>query len=234
MSELTIREMGQDEDFSAWFSELLEQEDATTGSPGGMEEHYLILSNEIGDWIGGLRVLAPGWSGPSGGRGSPAAGAASGPRPPADGGVRGASGRGGRARGRVLDRRRAVGRLLGALGWRRIFQRAAVASRRRLVLDLAQERVALEAVAHALRRRRRAAEALVKRRALPEPLERGPRPPPRSDRQAQMVLGVDPVDAQLEAAAQRGDRLLVRPCAPHASATSRRLRWPRPPFPTRR
>ena len=31
MSELTIREMGQDEDFSAWFSELLEQEDATTG-----------------------------------------------------------------------------------------------------------------------------------------------------------------------------------------------------------
>ena len=55
MSELTIREMGQDEDFSAWFSELLEQEDATTGSAGGMEEHYLILSNEIGDWIGGLR-----------------------------------------------------------------------------------------------------------------------------------------------------------------------------------
>ena len=55
MSELTIREMGQDEDFSAWFSELLEQEDATTGSAGGMDEHYLILSNEIGDWIGGLR-----------------------------------------------------------------------------------------------------------------------------------------------------------------------------------
>jgi ribosomal protein S18 acetylase RimI-like enzyme len=55
MSELTIREMGQDEDFSAWFSELLEQEDATTGSVGTIDEHYLILSNEIGDWIGGLR-----------------------------------------------------------------------------------------------------------------------------------------------------------------------------------
>ena len=55
MSELTIREMGQDEDFSAWFSELLEQEDATTGSAGAIDEHYLILSNEIGDWIGGLR-----------------------------------------------------------------------------------------------------------------------------------------------------------------------------------
>ena len=27
MSELTIREMGQDEDFSAWFSELLDQEE---------------------------------------------------------------------------------------------------------------------------------------------------------------------------------------------------------------
>jgi ribosomal protein S18 acetylase RimI-like enzyme len=48
MSELTIREMGQDEDFSAWFSELLEQEDATTGSAGAIDEHYLILSNEIG------------------------------------------------------------------------------------------------------------------------------------------------------------------------------------------
>src|SRR5215210_4329147 len=55
MSELTIREMGQDEDFSAWFSELLEQEDATAGSVGALDEHYLILSNEIGDWIGGLR-----------------------------------------------------------------------------------------------------------------------------------------------------------------------------------
>jgi GNAT superfamily N-acetyltransferase len=54
MSELTIREMGQDEDFSAWFSELLEQEEGLTGS-GALDEHYLILSNEIGDWVGGLR-----------------------------------------------------------------------------------------------------------------------------------------------------------------------------------
>jgi GNAT superfamily N-acetyltransferase len=56
MSELTIREMGQDEDFSAWFSELLDLEgDETVGAPGALDEHYLILSNEIGDWIGGLR-----------------------------------------------------------------------------------------------------------------------------------------------------------------------------------
>ena len=54
MSELTIREMGQDEDFSAWFSELLEQEEGIN-SAGAIDEHYLILSNEIGDWIGGLR-----------------------------------------------------------------------------------------------------------------------------------------------------------------------------------
>ena len=55
MSELTIREMGQDEDFSAWFSELLEQEGDPTAASGALDEHYLILSNEIGDWIGGLR-----------------------------------------------------------------------------------------------------------------------------------------------------------------------------------
>jgi GNAT superfamily N-acetyltransferase len=55
MSELTIREMGQDEDFAAWFSELLEQEDDPAVWTGGLDEHYLILSNEIGDWVGGLR-----------------------------------------------------------------------------------------------------------------------------------------------------------------------------------
>jgi GNAT superfamily N-acetyltransferase len=55
MSELTIREMEQDEDFAAWFSELLEQEEDPSRLAGTLDEHYLILSNEIGDWIGGLR-----------------------------------------------------------------------------------------------------------------------------------------------------------------------------------
>ena len=55
MNELTIREMGQDEDFAAWFSELLDQEEDPSGWTGALDEHYLILSNEIGDWIGGLR-----------------------------------------------------------------------------------------------------------------------------------------------------------------------------------
>ena len=59
MSEPTIREMEQDEDFAAWYSELLEQEDDPTGT-GGSEEHYLILSNEIGDWVGGLRYWVRG------------------------------------------------------------------------------------------------------------------------------------------------------------------------------
>lgn len=55
MSELTIREMEQDEDFAAWYSELLELEEDPQGFSGPLDERYLILSNEIGDWIGGLR-----------------------------------------------------------------------------------------------------------------------------------------------------------------------------------
>jgi GNAT superfamily N-acetyltransferase len=55
MSELSIREMEQDGDFAAWYSELLEQEEEEGGWSGTVENRYLILSNEIGDWIGGLR-----------------------------------------------------------------------------------------------------------------------------------------------------------------------------------
>ena len=55
MSELTIREMEQDGDFAAWYSELLELEHDAGGLSGPVDERYLILSNEIGDWIGGLR-----------------------------------------------------------------------------------------------------------------------------------------------------------------------------------
>jgi GNAT superfamily N-acetyltransferase len=64
MGELTIREMGQDEDFSNWFSELLEREAAELGETSGGEavlsERYLVLSNEIGDWVGGLRFYLRG------------------------------------------------------------------------------------------------------------------------------------------------------------------------------
>jgi GNAT superfamily N-acetyltransferase len=55
MSELTIRDMEQDEDFASWFSEILEMEEDPGGWSSTLDERYLILSNEIGDWIGGLR-----------------------------------------------------------------------------------------------------------------------------------------------------------------------------------
>ena len=55
MGELIIREMEQDGDFAAWYSELIEQEEEAAGRTGSVDERYLILSNEIGDWIGGLR-----------------------------------------------------------------------------------------------------------------------------------------------------------------------------------
>jgi GNAT superfamily N-acetyltransferase len=55
MGELTIREMGQNEDFSAWYWEHLEEEFAQAGASDDVDQHYLILSNEIGDWVGGLR-----------------------------------------------------------------------------------------------------------------------------------------------------------------------------------
>ncbi len=54
MSELTIREIGQDDDFAHWFHELLEA-GADDAAVGPADDRYLVLCNEIGDWIGGLR-----------------------------------------------------------------------------------------------------------------------------------------------------------------------------------
>ena len=54
MSDLIIREIGQDDDFAHWFHELLEAE-AEEAAVGPADDRYLVLSNEIGDWIGGLR-----------------------------------------------------------------------------------------------------------------------------------------------------------------------------------
>lgn len=55
MSEVTIREMDQNEDFTAWYWEHLEEELDAEGASDQVDQHYLILSNEIGDWVGGLR-----------------------------------------------------------------------------------------------------------------------------------------------------------------------------------
>src|SRR4026209_1949275 len=52
--QLTIREMDEGEEFSAWLNDLTERyEDGA--SPEAIEERHLVLSDEIGDWIGGLR-----------------------------------------------------------------------------------------------------------------------------------------------------------------------------------
>jgi ribosomal protein S18 acetylase RimI-like enzyme len=60
MSEITIREMEQDEEFSAWFSDLLSEEDDAQGTSSHVEDRYLVLSSEIGDWVGGLRYTLQG------------------------------------------------------------------------------------------------------------------------------------------------------------------------------
>lgn len=60
MSELTIREMENGEEFADWFADLTQQEEAATGEPVFLEDHYLILSNAVGDWIGGLRYTLRG------------------------------------------------------------------------------------------------------------------------------------------------------------------------------
>jgi GNAT superfamily N-acetyltransferase len=55
MSELIIREMESGEEFAEWFSDLTLREEQATGEGAHLEERFLVLSNEIGDWIGGLR-----------------------------------------------------------------------------------------------------------------------------------------------------------------------------------
>lgn len=60
MSEITIREMEQDEEFAAWFSELLTEEDEAEGTTSRVEDRYLVLTSEIGDWVGGLRYTLQG------------------------------------------------------------------------------------------------------------------------------------------------------------------------------
>lgn len=60
MSELTIREMENGEEFADWFADLTLREEEASELGAHLEDHYLILSNEIGDWIGGLRYTLRG------------------------------------------------------------------------------------------------------------------------------------------------------------------------------
>ena len=51
--QLTIREMDEGEEFAAWLSDLAERD--TAARDDAFSERHLVLSDEIGDWIGGLR-----------------------------------------------------------------------------------------------------------------------------------------------------------------------------------
>lgn len=55
MEDPVIREAGQDEEFASWFDDLLRAEGLETGEPVMVDDHWLVLTDEIGDWIGGLR-----------------------------------------------------------------------------------------------------------------------------------------------------------------------------------
>ena len=60
MSDLRIREMDQGEEFADWFSDLTLREGEESGEDVHLDDRYLVLSNEIGDWIGGLRFYLRG------------------------------------------------------------------------------------------------------------------------------------------------------------------------------
>lgn len=57
---LTIRDAGQDEEFSAWLSDLVEAHPSRAVETGPRVEHHLVLADEIGDWIGGARFWVQG------------------------------------------------------------------------------------------------------------------------------------------------------------------------------
>ena len=60
MGDAQIREMEQDGDFALWFSELLADAGEAEDSDRAAEDRYLVLSNDIGDWIGGLHFTLRG------------------------------------------------------------------------------------------------------------------------------------------------------------------------------
>lgn len=60
MAEIRIRAMDQDEEFAAWLTELLEVNAAELENASGFEDHYLGLTDEVGDWVGGARYYVRG------------------------------------------------------------------------------------------------------------------------------------------------------------------------------
>jgi GNAT superfamily N-acetyltransferase len=57
---LTIRDAGHDEEFAAWLSDLVELHPGALAESVHLTDHHLILADEIGDWIGGVRYTLRG------------------------------------------------------------------------------------------------------------------------------------------------------------------------------
>jgi hypothetical protein len=47
--------MDQGEEFAVWFAELVERQDQASGAQLSYQDRYLILTNDLGDWVGGVR-----------------------------------------------------------------------------------------------------------------------------------------------------------------------------------
>ncbi|MGH7658647.1 MAG: GNAT family N-acetyltransferase [Gemmatimonadales bacterium] len=60
ISQVFIRDMEEGEEFAEWLSDLILRDEEETGRAIRSEDRYLVLSNEIGDWIGGLRYALQG------------------------------------------------------------------------------------------------------------------------------------------------------------------------------
>lgn len=56
--DLTIREVREGEEFAAWLAELTSLD--PEASSLALEERHLVLTNEVGDWIGGVRFTMRG------------------------------------------------------------------------------------------------------------------------------------------------------------------------------
>ena len=60
MADVKITSMDRHQDFAEWLNELLEREAQYAGTPNGFEDHYIGLTSELGDWVGGLRFYVRG------------------------------------------------------------------------------------------------------------------------------------------------------------------------------
>jgi GNAT superfamily N-acetyltransferase len=56
--DLTVREIRDDEEFGVWLSEIAHDYPSDAGST--LDDHHLVLTDEIGEWIGGLRYMLRG------------------------------------------------------------------------------------------------------------------------------------------------------------------------------